>query len=81
MDFCKSLEIMDNAKLRQISMYGPLTNWKFLDLLNKARADQQLPKLVNIAYLHCKYIVHLRWFLTSRQGNETCVERFIPVSS
>ena len=29
-------------------MDGPSTNWKFLDLLNRSRADQQLPKLLNV---------------------------------
>ena len=42
------LNLEDNAKLRQISMDGVSRNWKFLDLLNRSRADQQLPKLLNI---------------------------------
>ena len=46
--FCKSLETLDNAKSRQVAMDGPSTNWKFLDLLNRSRAAQQLPKLLNI---------------------------------
>ena len=46
--FCKSLETLNNAKLRQVSMKGPSTNWKFTYLTNRSRADEQLPKLLSI---------------------------------
>ena len=46
--FCKSLQTLNNAKLRQVSMNGPSTNWKFTHLMNRSRADQQLPKLLSI---------------------------------
>ena len=29
-------------------MDSPSTNWKILDIMNRSRADQQLPKLLNI---------------------------------
>ena len=46
--FTNGLENIDLVKLIQISMDGPSTNWKFLDLIQKNRKENKLNELIDI---------------------------------
>ena len=44
----ESLKAFGQERFLQLSMDGPNTNWKVLDLLNKERSEKEYPCLVNI---------------------------------